>query len=217
MAKSTKASGSSGANTSTPPPAPTSGGGTYAIGAVVFGLAAVGLLYMKCSSEENPPPPPPTPAVPATATATQTATLPEFAPPPPPEEEEDAGTEDAGPVAAGKPATGGTPPAGGGGACAKCGQGVPSGALTGAVGSTAGLARGCYNRALRAGGGEGTINVSVSVGSDGSLCGARITSDTLHNPGVSSCVLGKFQSRTYPKPQSGCVVVNVPITFKMKP
>ena len=48
------------------------------------------------------------------------------------------------------------------------------------------------------------------------MCSASITNDTLHNPSVSQCVLGKFKARSYPKPQSGCVVVNVPIAFKMK-
>ena len=51
-----------------------------------------------------------------------------------------------------------------------------------AVSSTAGLARGCYQRALRTGGAEGRITVSVSVGADGSLCGARIASDSVGNP-----------------------------------
>lgn len=144
---------------------------------------------------------------------------PVFAPPPPPEEEEDAGV-DAGAAKAenGTPANGQPKVAstGGTGVCAQCGKGQVSGALQTAVAQTGGLARGCYNRALRQGGAEGSIMVSVSVGSDGSLCGARVSNDTLGNPGLTQCVLGKFQGRSYPKPEKGCVVLNVPISFSMK-
>jgi len=180
----------------------------------VFAVAIAALVYTRCSGDDDPKPTPP-PVTTAAPTATETADLPEFAPPPPPEEEEDAGAEDAGeqPVASGgkKPAAGGS-----GGPCAACGKGVSSGALNSAVSSTAGLARGCYQRALRTGGAEGSLMVSVSVGPAGNLCGARITSDSVGNPSISQCVLGKFQGRSYPKPQSGCVVINVPISFKMK-
>jgi outer membrane biosynthesis protein TonB len=192
-----------------------SGGSGYALGIAVFGVLIAVLLYMRCSGDDDPKPTPQTPATTATATASEAAPLPEFAPPPPPEEEEDAGAEDAG---GDTPSTGGgkKPVAGGAGPCSNCGKGVTSSALNSAVSSTAGLARGCYQRALRAGGAEGTLVVSVSVGPAGNLCGARITSDSVGNPTISQCVLGKFQSRSYPKPQSGCVVVNVPISFKMK-
>lgn len=221
MAKTSKASGSKGAKESsppstTPPVAGTpSGGSGYAIGAVLFAVAIAVLLYTRCSDDEETAPTPP-PATTAPPTATQQADLPEYAPPPPPEEEEDAGAEDAGakqPVSGGgkKPADSGS-----GGPCGACGKGVSSGALNSAVSSTAGLARGCYQRALRTGGAEGSLMVSVSVGPAGNLCGARITSDSVGNPAISQCVLAKFQSRSYPKPQSGCVVVNVPISFKMK-
>ncbi len=142
--------------------------------------------------------------------------MPDFAPPPP--EEEDAGAEDAG-VDAGKkePKKGSSKPSGSGnGPCKACGKGAATGALTAAVRGRAGLARGCYNRALRQGGGEGSIVVSVSVGNDGSSCGVSIISDTMKNPAVSACVLGKFRGRAFPKPSRGCVIVNVPISFKVK-
>src|SRR5690606_31239144 len=144
--------------------------------------------------------------------------LPKFSPPPPPEEEEeDAGAKDEGEKkAASADSKTPAPASGGGGACAQCGQGVVSSALQTAVMQTGGLARGCYNRALRQGGAEGSIMVSVSVGAEGNLCGARITSDSVGNPGLTQCVLSKFQSRSYPKPERGCVVLNVPISFSMK-
>jgi hypothetical protein len=58
--------------------------------------------------------------------------------------------------------------------------------------------------------------VSLSVGADGGVCSAAVTQDSLNSPGVSACVVSKFRARSYPKPKEGCVVVNVPINFKMK-
>jgi len=187
------------------------GAGPYAFGALALAVSIGILLYLKCSGRETAQPVPPGPPV---ATTSEPAPLPVESPPPPPPEEEDAGS-DAGPEDAGKKPVGKRPPKGAG-VCSGCGKGVPSDALKSAVASTAGLARGCYQRALRTGGAEGSIVVSVSVGADGSLCSSSIGSDTLNNPTVSQCVLGKFRSKSYPRPEQGCVVVNVPIKFQMK-
>ena len=181
-----------------------SGSSSYAIGAVVLGALIAGLLYWKCSaSDETAAPPPPV----TTKPPEPTAPLPEFAPPPPPEE--DAGTE---------PDAGRTGPrtSSGLGGCGECGKGVSNGKLESAVASTAGLARGCYQRALRTGGAEGKLNVRLSIGPDGSVCSANVTNDSLGSPMVSQCVVGKLRSRSYPKPDKGCVVVNVPMNFEMK-
>ena len=189
----------------TPPPSTQEPAGTgsssYAIGAALLAVLIAGLLYWKCSSsDETPPTPPPAPQAKESA-----APLPEFAPPPPPEEsaEPDAGAKPTGKVASG------------GGSCGDCGKGVSNGKLEGAVASTAGLARGCYQRALRTGGAEGKLNVRLSIGSDGSVCNAAATNDSLGNAMVTQCVVGKFRSRTFPKPDQGCVVVNVPFNFEM--
>ncbi|MCC6528443.1 MAG: AgmX/PglI C-terminal domain-containing protein [Polyangiaceae bacterium] len=83
--------------------------------------------------------------------------------------------------------------------------------------SQAGLARGCYQKALRDDAAPtGTLTVAVSVGADGSVCGTSIVSDTVGSSAIASCVLGKFQGRTYPRPTSGCVVLQVPIAFAAK-
>jgi hypothetical protein len=192
----------------------------YGIGALIFAVLIAALLYSRCSEDKqatntqpvaNKPAPSPSEVV--------QADLPEFAPPPPPEE--DAGS-DAGPEAADAGVASKTAPAGSGGtpgesgACAKCGQGEASSALVSAVQSTGASAQGCYNRALRAGGAEGRLSVAVSIGSNGSVCGANITSDTVGDPAISQCVLGKFRGRSYPKPTSGCVVINQPISFKVR-
>jgi hypothetical protein len=134
----------------------------------------------------------------------------EHAPPPPPDEEEEDDEE--APVAPTKGARKGplsTP-------CADCGMGIPGAALRSAVSGSASLAHGCYNRALRTGGAQGSLTVSVHIGSHGGVCGAAVSNDTLGNPGISQCVLSKFRGRSYPKPEKGCVVVNVPLAFKMK-
>ena len=187
----------------------------YIVGMVVLAGAIAALLYMRCGNDGEQPVTTNTAAPKPTQTAQ--ANLPEVAPPPPPEEEEDAGVDaEPEPKATGEPVAAANGPAPGGGACANCGKGQSSSALESAIRSTAGLAYGCYRRALRAGAAEGSLNVSLSVGSTGALCGASITSDTVGDPQISQCVLQKFQSRSYPKPQSGCVVVNVPINFKAK-
>ncbi len=187
------------------------GAGPYAFGALALALSIGILLYLKCGGPETERPD----LALAPPTATRTVQLPVASPPPPPPlEEEDAGS-DAGDEDAGQKVVGSRPPKGPG-VCSGCGKGVPSNALKSAVASTAGLARGCYQRALRTGGAEGSIMVSVSVGADGSLCNSSIGSDTLNNATVSQCVLGKFRSKSYPRPEQGCVVVRVPINFKMK-
>jgi len=189
----------------------------YLVGAGVFAIAIGGLLYSRCGTEK--PEKEPVPVAAATSAAPEPKpALPEYAPPPPPEEEpEGEGGEDGGGDEAAKP--GPKKVASGGPAakvCSACGKGVPSGALKSAVSQTMGLARGCYNRALRGNAGEGRILVSVSVGADGTLCGASLASNTTGNAALGACVLGKFSGRSYPPPESGCVVLNAPINFSMK-
>jgi hypothetical protein len=60
------------------------------------------------------------------------------------------------------------------------------------------------------------MTVSVQVGSNGSVCSASIVSDSVNSNEISSCVLGRFRGRSFPSPQSGCVVVNIPINFTIK-
>ena len=196
------------------------GGGSpvpYILGMVAFGgLIVVLVLYRDCDSGKE-----------ETQTAAATASVkpqrrddgvaPAYNMPPPPEEED----LDAGADAAAAPSVAGTggPKLGGPvpkGACEECGQGVTSGALNSAVSGRASTSHGCYDRALRAGAAQGQIVVSVAIGNDGSVCNTSIASDTLGVPGVSQCVLGKFRSGGYPKPKEGCVVINVPINFKVR-
>ena len=105
----------------------------------------------------------------------------------------------------------------GGGSCSKCNEGVSNGALNSALQGAGGSARGCYNRALQKNAGaSGKINVAVQVGASGEVCSAAITTDTVGSPDVSRCVLSRFQGKSFPKPDKGCVTVNIPLNFTVK-
>src|SRR5690606_6132094 len=133
-------------------PGTSSGGGIYIVGALVLAAGIAALLFSRCGEETKPAPE----AQVVPTAAPPPVDLPKFSPPPPPEEEEeDAGAKDEGEKkAASADSKTPAPASGGGGACAQCGQGVVSSALQTAVMQTGGLARGCYNRALRQGGAE---------------------------------------------------------------
>jgi hypothetical protein len=97
-----------------------------------------------------------------------------------------------------------------------CGKGISTPELESKVAARAGMARGCYNRALRQSEASGSLTVSVSIGADGSVCSSRIVKDTVRSPAISSCVLSKFSGVSFPRPKVGCVVINIPIAFKTK-
>ncbi len=186
-----------------PPPPNQSGSGMYLLFALLLLGGAAGLWFI--TRKDPPPPPPPTVAKTAEPVIDTSP-----APPPPPKDEElepEAGPPDAG---TGKKLTGG-----GGGSCAKCGEGKPSAALNSAVRNAAGAAQGCYRRALRQTAATGSMTVSVQVGSTGNVCGASIVNDSVGSPEISNCVLGRFRGSNFPPPEQGCVIVNVPINFKL--
>jgi outer membrane biosynthesis protein TonB len=200
---------------SKPAGTPEGGAGPYVIGIVVLLAAGGGLYWWKSQAPEAKTEPT---AAASTPVKSAEPPKPQFAPPPPPPpEEEDAGADagdDAGPAASSSAKVAAL--GGGKGPCQKCGEGKPSSALTSAIRSTAQGAQGCYNRALRQGEASGQMTVSVSVGSTGSVCGASIASDSVGSAEISSCVLGRFRGKTFPPPDEGCVVVNVPINFVAK-
>lgn len=185
-----------------------SSAGIYLLGILLFGGAIGGVVYATRDTG-TPPPPPPTP------TATQQPVVNNSPPPPPPpsvEEPVDAGPEDAGD---GKTKPTGTGGAVSNGACSKCGEGVSTAALQQGVMGVAGSAQGCYNRALRNSAASGKLTVSVSVGSNGTVCNANVVNDTVGSPEIAQCVAQRFRGRTFPPPERGCVVLNVPINFKL--
>lgn len=186
--------------------------GLYIAGMVVLAALMAGLLYWKLRPEPTAPTAAPTAAAPVASKPADPPPL--FAPPPPPpvDEVEDAGA-DAGKVASGGqgPAAAGKSPCSG-----KCGDGASSPALDSAVLGLARSAQGCYNRALRTSEVSGKLTVSVQVASTGAVCSASILNDTVGSNEIASCVLGRFRGKSLPPPQSGCVVVNVPINFTIK-
>jgi hypothetical protein len=40
--------------------------------------------------------------------------------------------------------------------------------------------------------------------------------DTVGSPEISRCVLSRFQGKSFPRPDKGCVTLNVPLNFTVK-
>ena len=101
--------------------------------------------------------------------------------------------------------------------CAGDCSGKVTGVLTSALHAKARQGRGCYERALRQNPMlEGRMSIRVRVGQLGQICSARVASDTVRDPTVSSCVLQLFRGATFPPPNKGCVDVRVPLSFVTK-
>lgn len=213
-------------------PGESKGAGLYLVGTLLLALGAAGLLAWRFLRSEPKPresiaSPAQTKALPASQE--QQPLPPLHALPPPPKlepgtsalpagsQKSAAGADSAGSAAASGTRPGEAPQGIAPNPCAACGEGLPSAALTQAVQSAAASARACYKRALRSSEVSGSIALSVSIGSTGSVCSAAITQDTLGSAEISSCVLAKFQGKTFPAPKSGCVVINVPLKFEIQP
>lgn len=186
-----------------------SGSGIYIIGALLLAAGIGGIILLTGDDKKPPPAPPPPPTIQADQSP------PPPAPPPPPPPPLASATASASAQPSGDASGPKGPP--GPGACSNCGKGVSNSALNSALQGAAGSARGCYNRALQKNAGAaGKLTVSVQVGPSGQVCGASITNDTVGSPEVSNCVLGRFQGKSFPKPDSGCVTVQIPMSFEVK-
>lgn len=198
------------------------GSGVYLIGFVVIAAAIGGIVYF-VTKDDGSGKGAGTATVAAAASDTAPKRMNAPAPPPPPEDIDDEPSASAATSASAAPSSSsgkGGPNSGvagsGAGACGSCGKGKSSSALESKVSAVAGSAQGCYQRALRGtSAASGKIVVAVSVGQGGASCGASIVSDTLNDGAISSCVLGRFQSQSWPAPEEGCVTINVPINFKL--
>lgn len=189
----------------TPPPPKSGGSGSIIIAAVLMLLLIGGLIFWKVTGSAEPPPKQDPPPVATTESAPVLDNVPP--PPPPPPEEPDAGKPDEKKVVK---ATGPNP-------CSKECTGTATGALTSALSGRAAQSRSCYEKALSSNATlAGTLTVGVKVGPGGQVCSARVVADGLHDPGVSNCVVARFQSATFPAPQGGCAEVNVPLRFMPK-
>ncbi|MFO0551309.1 MAG: AgmX/PglI C-terminal domain-containing protein [Polyangiaceae bacterium] len=206
---------------SVPPPENKSGAGLYIVGALLLagGIAAIVFYTSKSDAPvptptavatqdgqepRGPAPPPPPPPKPTTAEPTPSAST--------------SASASSSAIASAGPATGPGPAVGGLGPCDKCGAPgtKASDALTSALSQAAGSARGCYNKAIQKSAASGRMKVLVTVGANGSVCGVSIGEDTVGNPEVSSCVLNRFQGKSFPKPEQGCVTIGIPVSFTVK-
>jgi outer membrane biosynthesis protein TonB len=203
---------------------------TRSLTPVVLGFVGVvvvvggGLWALSRSSGDEPEPEPEAPAAEARPTpepAPSPAASAAEPPPPPPPEEAVAGKPGKRPASMGAqiaPARGEAAPKV---ASAKrdpncddpC-RGRETPELLSALGGKARQARSCYERALSNDSTlSGRIEVVVRVSPTGAACSASSSKDTLGDSVVSSCVLQRFRSGSYPKPTGGCVNVSVPINF----
>lgn len=199
-----------------PRPPTTNNNGLFIGGALVALLAAGGIfLALNGSKDEEKAPSPPPPAVVSTMVR---APAPPPPPPPPPPAETTAPAASTGVVqakpasAAGGPATPAENrgPSGCSGAC----TGNADASLRNALRLRGASARGCYNKALRSNPTlQGKMTIAVRVSPAGTACSASVASDSLGDASVSSCILQQFRSGSYPKPNGGCVDVQVPLNF----
>jgi len=182
---------------SSSPPPPTSSGAIYIIAVIALVAAIGGLVCWKIKGSKDTPAP---------VATTPIATAPTMLepPPPPPPVEEDAGSVEAGAVRT----------AGNYNPCsAKC-SGSANSALQAAISGRAGAARPCYERALRVNSAlQGKLMISVRIDPQGNVCSSSIAQDQIHSPEVANCVMGMFRTAKFPPPTSGCVDVQVPLSF----
>lgn len=59
----------------------------------------------------------------------------------------------------------------------------------------------------------GTLQVSVRISGDGSVCGVATGNDVFGRPSLTSCIV-ETMSESFANAPTGCVDVNVPIVFK---
>lgn len=197
---------------SSPPPIPAKGGSKSLIVAATLMLAGVIGIVIWTTTRANGPAQVdnPTSAPEPTATRARLQSPPPPPPPPPePSAEEATTAPKASPKAAPTPSPKGTS-AGCSGVC----SGTPDPTFRAALRQRAGLAKGCYDRALRSNSSlEGKMTVALRISPTGSVCSVTTQSNSLADPLVTSCILQKFRAGNYPAPTGGCVDAQVPLNF----
>lgn len=189
---------------STTPPPPKSNNSGYVAAGIGMLIAMGGLIFWKMSGDKAPEPTAPPPKV-----AEKKPVFDEPPPPPPPVEEvKDAEAEKDTPK---KIVKGNGAPTACSGPC----DGIANAQLQSALGAKGGQARGCYERALRNNPTlEGRLMIAARLGPQGQVCSANVTSNSLGDPGVASCITQMFRSGKFPAPSGGsCVDVQVPLNF----
>lgn len=172
--------------------------------AVVMLLATGGLIVWKVTSSSAPESPEPVPSL--VEEDRPIANVPPPPPPPPPAEEVSA-------APSAQPVTNGTVRSGKSPCSGEC-KGEVTAALRSALAGRGGAGRRCYEKSLSQNATlSGKMTVHVKVSTQGTVCAASVTNDTLQEPALANCILGVFRTSVLPTPQGGCVEVDVPLNF----
>ncbi|MCU0656824.1 MAG: AgmX/PglI C-terminal domain-containing protein [Polyangiaceae bacterium] len=184
-----------------------SNNGPFVIIAGILAVVLVGLLVVKFKGDPAPEPKTVASAEPPRTAAPKPVLTDSV--PPPPEEDPVEDKADAG-AATKKVGSGGGPCSG------TCGGSLSS-ATSGDLRGLSGVARGCYERALRTNSMlQGKMTVSVRVDPGGTVCSAGISGDTLGAPDVSACVLAAFRGKRVAPPTGGCADSTLTLNFQAK-
>ncbi|MCA9619254.1 MAG: hypothetical protein KC731_09530 [Myxococcales bacterium] len=100
-----------------------------------------------------------------------------------------------------------------------CGQGIPTKELIDAAIELSQTTKGCYRLPPPDSGEpppQGTLHVRLEVAHDGQIATARVFEDSLGAPDIARCLVEKFLAARLPPTAEGCVIINVPFTFKVK-
>lgn len=167
-------------------------------------FAGAGLIgYLILKPDPPPPPPPPERTIEPQGGGLVTAPPPPLPPLPPPlPEEPDASVPEK------------IVKKGGGGGGGRCNGSVDTSAVRRYAQQNSGSLRRCYERRLKQNNQlAGRLEIGMTIGSGGQVQGARIVSDSVHDPEVASCVRQAVSGWRMPAPQGGCVNVSYPISF----
>lgn len=174
--------------------------------AAILGVVLVGLLVVKFKGSGDEVTPAATTELPKPSAAPKPVLTDSV--PPPPEEDPAEETPDAGPT---------KKVAAGGGPCSGTCTGTPSSATSGDLRGLSGVARGCYERALRNNSMlQGKMTIAVRVDPSGRICSASISGDSLGAPDVSACVLAAFRGKRVAPPTGGCADSTMTLNFQAK-
>jgi hypothetical protein len=167
-------------------------------------LSAGGLIAYKQMDE--PPPQAAAPVATIDPAESPRDALPPPPPPPPPEEQPSSVPSVDRSAQLGKA---GPNPC----AATEC-KGTATPILQTALSGRGGAGRRCYEKALLQNATlSGRMRLAVRVGPQGQVCNAKVVSDQVGDPGLSTCILGVFRASTLPAPAGGCVDVEVPLSF----
>ena len=179
---------------------PPSGNAKYIVIVLLLLLGIGGLLIFRAGQKppENPPP------LASTFDAAPISHQEDFVPPPPPPEEPvpDSGQATR-PTQAVDPCN------------VKTCTGTTTPELENAIAFRAKQARRCYDAALAQDSElHGRVGVRLRVASNGTVCGADVTSNDMGSDSVARCAAQTFRTaRSLPAPKGNCVDLNVPLSF----